>query len=132
MINILLVEDNEIVRTTMAMLLGDEDGIVVTGAAEDGISALEILEKGSLPDIVLADLNMPRMDGIELTRMIGLNYVNLPVVILTMHNKVAFAEKAFAAGAKGYLLKDGDMKKLCLSITEVYNGGTVLDDQISK
>lgn len=132
MINILLVEDNAVVRKTMAMLLASEKGVKVVGSAEDGNAALRLLASGLCPDIVLADLNMPGMDGIELTAEIRSLYQNMDVVILTMHDKYIFAEKAFAVGAKGYLLKDGDITKLCASITRVRLGETVLDERVSK
>ncbi|TCD26541.1 response regulator transcription factor [Pedobacter psychrodurus] len=132
MINILLVEDNAIVRNTMAMLLASENGVKVVGSAEDGNVALGLLANGLRPDIVLADLNMPGMDGIELTVKIRSLYSHMDIVILTMHNKYIFAEKAFGAGAKGYLLKDGDIQKLCASITRVHLGETILDENVSR
>lgn len=132
MIDILLVEDNAIVRNTMTMLLASEKGVKVVGSAEDGNVALGLLASGLRPDIVLADLNMPGMDGIELTAEIRSRYQNMDVVILTMHDKYIFAEKAFAVGAKGYLLKNGDITKLCASITRVHLGETILDENISR
>lgn len=131
MISILIVEDNAVVRDTMAMLLAYENSLEVIGTAEDGNAALELLANGLKPDIVLADLNMPGMDGIELTGRITSVYQDMNIVILTMHDKYVFAERAFAAGAKGYLLKDGEIAKLCASIARVHSGETVLDENVS-
>jgi DNA-binding NarL/FixJ family response regulator len=126
MIKILLVEDNDIVRNIMNDMVVLQDDFDVVGTADNGLTALQLLQNGLHPDIVLADLNMKGMDGIELTERITAAYSNLKVIILTMHAKSAFLERALSAGAKGYLLKNGDMDELYNAIRTVHNGQTVI------
>lgn len=132
MINVLIVEDNAVVRDSMMRLFAYQSNLAVVGGAEDGHAALALLASGLKPDIILADLNMPGMDGIELTLKITSLYKKMHVVILTMHDKYTFVERAFAAGARGFLLKDGDIDKLCESISSVFNGETILDPNLSR
>jgi DNA-binding NarL/FixJ family response regulator len=121
MIKLLLVEDNDIVRHGIASLLKAEEDMEVIAEANDGLQALELLRSGVHPDIVLTDLNMPEMDGIELTRQIHSSELSaIKVIILTMHSKQIIVDKALQAGAKGYLLKNGDFEELYDAIRGVY------------
>jgi DNA-binding NarL/FixJ family response regulator len=122
MIKILAVEDNKIVRTMLADMLNQQDDMEIIGTAEDGLAALQLIEDGLKPDVVLADLNMERMDGIELTQKLTPLHSDIKVIILTMHAKSAFLNNALAAGARGYLLKDGDMDELYNAIRKINNG----------
>lgn len=130
MIRILVVEDNKIVRSSIVMLIGQERDFLIVGEAEDGQAALELLQTGLEVDVVLSDLNMPRMNGIELTEKISAFEVNIKVIILTMHDKETFATRAFNAGARGYLLKSGDMDALCKGIVKVHSGEKVIGDGV--
>lgn len=132
MIKILLVEDNVVVRTSMAGLIQMKDGLEITAEAEDGQAAIELLTGGLKVDLVLADVNMPRMDGIELTEKIFMFDEQLKVIILTMHDKRTFLNRAFAAGAKGYLLKNGDMDELYAAIEKVLQGETVIGSDVGS
>lgn len=132
MINVLLVEDNHKVRELLAGLLQAQSGFTVTGKAENGLAALDLLHQGLQADIVLADLNMHHMDGIELTEQVMAHYPTLKVIILTMHAKAAFLKRALAAGARGYLLKNGDMNELYDAITKVYAGQTIIGARMSE
>jgi DNA-binding NarL/FixJ family response regulator len=123
MIRILLVEDNPVVRKLLSEIIDLEDDQQVMAACENGIAALELLRNGMTPDIVLADLNMPGMDGIELTEILSKELQTLPVVVLTMHVKATYLDRAVAAGARGYLLKNGDIDELLSAIRTVYAGG---------
>jgi DNA-binding NarL/FixJ family response regulator len=122
MIKILAVEDNEIVRTMLADMLNQQDDMEIIGTAEDGLAALQLIDDGLKPDVVLADLNMERMDGIELTQNLTTLHSSIKVIVLTMHANSAFLSNAQAAGARGYLLKDGDMDELYNAIRKVNNG----------
>lgn len=120
-IKLLLVEDNTIVREGIAGLLEIQEDLEVIGGAAGGPEALSLLQGGLRPDIVLTDLNMPVMDGIELTeRICALAISNISVIMLTMHNKQIFVDKSFKAGAKGFLLKNGDFDELFMGIRQVY------------
>lgn len=130
MIKILLVEDNEIVRISMAGLIEMESDFEITAQAEDGLEAMELLEDGLEVDVVVTDVNMPRMDGIELTEKISMFYQQIKVIILTMHNKGAFKNRALSAGAKGYLLKNGNMYELYNAITKVLQGEIIIGSDV--
>ena len=120
-IKLLLVEDNTIVREGIAGLIEIQEDLEVIGEAAGGPEALSLLQGGLRPDIVLTDLNMPVMDGIELTeRICALEISNISVIMLTMHNKQIFVDKSFKAGAKGFLLKNGDFEELFMGIRQVY------------
>lgn len=132
MVRILYVEDNDAIRTTISDLIDLEDGFVVVGQAENGRKASAMLLEGLGVDVVITDINMPEMDGIELTQYITENYDDLKVIILTMHDKSAFLDRAFDAGAKGYLLKNGDMDELYTTIHKVQQGGTVIGSNVTS
>lgn len=122
MLKILIVEDNEVVRTLMADLFAGQNEFEITGLAANGLEALSLLKSGTIADIVLADLNMPDMDGIELTRKIVLQHSDIKVIILTMHENAEYLKRALDAGAKGYLLKDGNMEDVYRAIKRVEAG----------
>ncbi|WP_342644638.1 response regulator transcription factor [Mucilaginibacter sp. CSA2-8R] len=132
MINILLVEDNHKVRELLGGLLQAQKNLTVAGKAENGLGALRLLQNGLQADVVVADLNMHDMDGIELTEQLMAGYPNLKVIILTMHAKAAFLKRALAAGANGYLLKNGDMNELYQAIAQVYAGQTVIGASVRQ
>lgn len=123
MIRILIVEDNAVVRRALTMLIAGEPDMEVAAQSVDGAGALVHLDKLPIVDIVLADFNMPGMDGVELTyRIKAMNYV-AKVIILTMHSQASFRDKAMAAGARGYLLKGENEQELFDGIREVHKGG---------
>jgi DNA-binding NarL/FixJ family response regulator len=126
MIRILLVEDNAIVRGVISNILMLQNDFDIVGTAENGLVALDLLEAGLQTDIVLADLNMKGMDGIELTSKITSSYTGPKVIILTMHAKSAFLQRAMSAGARGYLLKNGDMIEVNTAIRKVHAGEVVI------
>lgn len=122
MIRVLIVDDSQIVRDGLTMLIGGEPDMQVAGQAASGIEALHILQSAGAIDITLVDFNMPGMDGVELTsKIIAANYAT-KVIILTMHRQKTFCDKAFAAGVKGYLLKGEDEQELFTGIRSVTAG----------
>jgi DNA-binding NarL/FixJ family response regulator len=123
MIRILLVEDNTVVRKVLSEIIDLEDDLQVMATCANGFAALELLRDGFTPDIVLVDLSMPDMDGIELTKILSKDFRTLPVIVLTMHIKAAYLDRAMTAGARGYLLKNGDMAELFSALRTVYAGG---------
>lgn len=124
MIHILIAEDNKIVREGTVELLNHQEDMTVIGEAANGIEALQLLQAGIIPDIVLADMNMPEMDGISLTENVIVKFPAVKVAILTMHDKETFIIKALDAGAKGYILKDGDFEALFTAIRTIAAGGS--------
>jgi len=130
MIKILVAEDNKVVRKGIIGLLNAEPDMQVVADVENGLEAIELLNDGIIPDVVLADLNMPIMDGIALSDQIAVSFNAVKVIILTMHWRVEFVERALKAGAKGYLLKDGDFEQLMEGIRTVSAGGNFVSKNI--
>jgi DNA-binding NarL/FixJ family response regulator len=132
MIKIILAEDNAIVRKGLARLLNGQEDMKVVGEAENGNKAMDLLNTGIQADIVLADMNMPDMDGITLTSRMCTSPCckNIHVIILTMHARTDFVQRALDAGAKGYLLKNGDVEELLTGIRQVFKGGEYIGDAL--
>jgi len=122
MIRIIVTEDNQIVREGIVGLLNTQPDIEVVGEAENGVKALEILQSGTCADIVLADLNMPQMDGFKLIEQLSIKHAEIKVIILTMQQRKSFVKHSFEAGAKGYVLKDVDFEDLYEAIRKVFAG----------
>lgn len=95
----------------------------VVGEVGDGIELLEFLEKCKT-DMVISDLSMPKMGGIEATRKIKANYPEIKVMITTIHNDIEYQNRVLSAGAEGYLLKDSLAEELFPAITTIRQGGT--------
>lgn len=126
MIKVLFAEDSPVVRKGIVNVLKKQPDMEVVGEAENGLVALQLLKEGLRPDVLLSDFNMPKMNGVELIQQMAILNLNIPVIILTMHEDKAFADKAHAAGARGYLLKNGDMEELATCIKNVYKGRLVM------
>ena len=103
---IVIVDDHSIVREGLKQLLELDGDVEVIGEASDGIECLSLLEK-TVPQVLLLDINMPKMNGLEVLEKLKENNVNVKVVILTVHNEIEFLLKAVEIGIDGYLLKEG-------------------------
>jgi DNA-binding NarL/FixJ family response regulator len=119
MINIVLAEDHNIVRNGIISLLEREPDLHVAGSATNGNEALALLEKGCQADVVLADMNMPGMGGMELTEHIAIKYPDCKVIILSALDHEKYVIKAFQAGASGYLLKSVSADELVFAVKHV-------------
>lgn len=131
MINIILAEDHNIVRNGIRSLLEKEPGIKVAGEAANGREALDLLNSGTQADIILADMNMPEMTGVELIKQIQNSYPAVRVVVLSMLDHEKYVYQAFAAGANGYLLKNVTADELVFAIKHVSIGGRYLCSELS-
>jgi DNA-binding NarL/FixJ family response regulator len=123
MIRVVLVDDQELVRAGFRMVLDAQADIDVVGEAGDGRQAVELL-RGTRADVVLMDVRMPRMDGIEATRQIGPD--GPKVIILTTFDLDEYAFSALKAGAGGFLLKDAGPVQLIEAIRAVHSGDAVV------
>jgi DNA-binding NarL/FixJ family response regulator len=123
MIRVVLVDDQELVRAGFRMVLDAQADIEVVGEAGDGRQAVELL-RGTRADVVLMDVRMPRMDGIEATRQIGPD--GPKVIILTTFDLDEYAFSALKAGAGGFLLKDAGPVQLIEAIRAVHSGDAVV------
>jgi DNA-binding NarL/FixJ family response regulator len=128
-IKILLVEDQQLVREGLKGLLGLQEDLRVVGEANDGAEALEWLgacAADELPDVILSDMRMPRLDGLGLIRALAARALRIPVVLLTTFDDAAAFDEAARAGAKGFLLKAISPETLTQALRDVHAGGTAL------
>lgn len=128
---ILIVDDHGIVRAGIRSLIEDDTSIEVVGEAEDGEEAIE-KAKQLKPDLVLMDIAMPGMNGIEATRRIKEEFPNICVLILTMHDDEEFFFPALRAGASGYIVKEAEPKELLHAIRVVVGGDVFLSPTVTK
>jgi DNA-binding NarL/FixJ family response regulator len=115
----------------MRALLDSTERIKVIAEANDGIEVMEQLKKHQ-PDVVLMDIGMPRMNGLDTTKLITQNYSDTRVLILSMHANEEYALRALRAGASGYLLKESRKQELLHAIETVAAGGTYLSPKVSR
>ncbi|MEN3536229.1 response regulator transcription factor [Microbispora sp. ZYX-F-249] len=125
MIRVMLVDDQELVRTGFRMVLGAQPDIDVVGEAADGLAAVEALRTVEA-DVVLMDVRMPRMDGVEAARVICAAPDGPKVLILTTFDLDEYAFAAIKAGAAGFLLKDVPPAELISAIRSVHSGDAVV------
>ena len=130
-IRILLADDHTILRDGIRSLLEDEADMEVIGEAEDGHSAVKLARQLD-PDVVLMDIAMPLLNGLEATRQIKRDNDHTKVLILSMHENEEYIRKVLATGAMGYILKDAAARELLGAIRAVYNGEAVLSPAITR
>jgi two-component system response regulator NreC len=130
-IRILLADDHTILRDGIRSLLEDESDMTVIGEAEDGHSAVKLVKKLD-PDVVLMDIAMPLLNGLEATRQIKRDNPQTKVLILTMHENEEYIRQVLAIGAMGYILKDAAARELLGAIRAVYRGEAVLSPAITR
>jgi two-component system, NarL family, response regulator NreC len=127
---ILLADDHRIVREGLKSLLNDEPDMEVVAEAPDGRQAVEMVDEHS-PDVVVMDIGMPQLNGIEATRRIVADHPNARVIALSMHSDRRFMSEILKAGASGYLLKDGAFEELAGAIRTVNEGRMYLSPRIT-
>ena len=129
-IRVLLVDDHPVVRQGLRALLSTQEGIEVVGEADDGDAAVSAAERLS-PDVVLMDVVMPKMDGIEALRRIGELRPQTRVVMLTSYADERHAMEAVDAGASGFLLKDASPRDVVSAIRAAHRGEAVLHPSVA-
>ncbi len=131
MIRVLVVDDHIIVRNGLEQLLATVEGVELVGSAADGAAAVDAVER-SRPDVVLMDLSMPVMDGIEATRRISARFPECRVLVLTSYTDQKRILDALEAGADGYLLKHSEPDVIVAAVREVMDGGSPLDPKAAR
>jgi len=129
-IKVLLVDDHRILREGLRALLSEQPGLVVVGDASDGEAALEMIAE-SHPDVVVMDMVMPRMSGLEATSLIRKRHPQVRVLILSMYDDDEYVQRVIQAGASGYVLKGVAADDLVLAIREVHRGSSFLQPAIA-
>jgi DNA-binding NarL/FixJ family response regulator len=125
-----LVDDHKIMRDGLRSLLAEEEGLQVVGEAEDGRRAVQLARRLK-PDVVLMDLSMPDLNGIEATRQLTESGEGCRVVALSMHRDPRFVAGVLEAGASGYLVKDCNASELVGALSAVTQGRTYLSPEVT-
>lgn len=128
---VLVVDDQAVVRDGLVLLLGLLPDIEVVGSASDGEAALRLVAD-ERPDVVLMDLRMPRVDGVEATRRIRTGFPDTQVVVLTTYTDDESVFAALRAGARGFLTKSADAEEIARAVTTVMNGDAQLDPGVQR
>lgn len=128
-IKIILADDHAVLRHGLSRSFEQEDNIDVAGQAKDGHTTIELV-KELLPDIVVMDISMPDLNGLEATRRITRDYPQVKVIGLSVHSSDKYIREMFRAGASGYLLKNCPFEELVEAIKTVYGGKTFISPSI--
>lgn len=127
---IVIVDDHFVVREGLKLILETDQRFDVVGEAEDGAKGLDIL-KEKAPDLVLLDLNMPNMSGLEMLKEMQSLQLKVPVLILTTYNEEKLMIEGLQLGAKGYLLKDASRENLFYTIEAAIRGDILLQANVA-
>ncbi|MEE9177609.1 MAG: response regulator transcription factor [Acidimicrobiia bacterium] len=130
-IRVVLADDHALVREGTSELLAKHPDIEVVATAEDGTSAVELIDKFR-PDVALVDISMPGLTGIEVTREVKSAFPEVAILILTVHDEDVYVRALLEAGAAGYLLKDIGEAELVRSIRAVHSGESVLHPKVTR
>lgn len=126
---IMIVDDHVIVRQGIAQLVNREPDLDVCQEAGDADSALAVLREQTV-DLAIVDISLPGTSGIELVKLIRDAYPAIPVLVMSMHDEALYSDRAFRAGAKGYVMKQEATEKLLAAIRKILNGGVYVSDRM--
>jgi NarL family two-component system response regulator YdfI len=130
-IRVLIADDHPIVRSGLRLMLGMEDGIELVGEAADGSTALQLI--GSLqPDVVLMDLRMPVMDGLEAIERIRTQWPQIAIIVLTTYDEDDLMVRSLQAGVRGYLLKESSLDTVLQAIESAARGDMLLQPDVMQ
>ncbi len=130
-IRLMLVDDHDVVRAGLRMFLEHQEGFQVVGEAGSGVEAIALAQQ-SLPDVVVMDISMPRMDGLQATRRLKETYSQSRVLALTVHEDKQYFFEMLAAGATGYLTKQAAADELVAAIRAVAEGQVYLQPALAR
>ncbi len=130
-IRILIVDDHAIVRDGIRSVLQSSPEYVIVGEADDGEVALDLVTEKK-PDVVIMDISMPKLNGIEAATIMKKNHPELKIIILTVHENEAYANQILRAGASGYVLKTAGKKEICEAITSAMSGERFFSPAVSR
>ena len=135
MIKVMIVDDQELIRHSLKIILGVNSDMEVVAMAADGTETLQELKElrpEERPDVILMDIRMPVMDGVECTAQISKKYPDIKVIALTTFDDEEFVFGALKSGASGYLLKGSSLEELSGAIRTVYTGGAMLNPNVAS
>lgn len=129
---IMLVDDHSIVLHGLTQLINACDDLEVTLQAESAEAAMAILQSNALPDLLVTDISLPGLSGIDLTKNVTAQFPEMPVLVLSMHDELVHGERAFRAGAKGYLTKQEATEKVVYAIRRILSGEDYLSERMQS
>lgn len=130
MVKVLIADDKELIRQSLKIVLGTDSEIEITDSVGDGTDVLKSLEK-NVPDVILMDVRMPKMDGTVCTKEVKKKYPDVKIIILTTFDDDDFIYSALKYGASGYILKGISMEGLKQAIMTVHRGGSMINPDIA-
>ena len=130
MIKVLIADDQELIRQSLQIVLNSKQDIEVSDLAANGQEVIQCIRKNK-PDIILMDIRMPKMDGVQCTKIIKENYPQIKIIILTTFDDDEYVFNALKYGASGYLLKGVSMDELSDAIRTVYSGRAMINPDIA-
>ncbi len=131
-IKIIIADDHHLVRQGFKALLSDLGFVEIIGEATDGQQVINLLKAGKHADVILMDVEMPNLNGIEATEQIGRDFLGVKVIMLTMLNDKQVIENAVNKGAKGFLFKNSSLNTLSEAIEKVANGETYFSSEVAN
>ncbi|MCK8061011.1 MULTISPECIES: response regulator transcription factor [unclassified Fusibacter] len=130
-IEVMIADDHALMREGLKQLLGLDENLVITGLAAGGEETIELCKKLE-PDVLLLDINMPVVNGIQALKRIKEMGLDVKVIMLTIHDDAQYLLETMSLGASGYLLKDVDADSLMMAIKKVYEGGTYIQPVLAN
>ncbi len=127
---ILIVDDHPFMRAGLAHLIDKQPGLTVSGEAGDPASALRELAKGPV-DLVLTDITMPGRSGIEFIKDLQASHPGLPILVVSMHDEMIYAERVLRAGARGYIMKEAGGEAMLVALRQVLDGQVYVSPRMS-
>lgn len=131
MTKIIIVDDHQLFREGVKRILDFENSFEVVAEGDDGIETVRLYEEYS-PDVVLMDINMPQMNGVEATEQLIEKYPDAKVIMLSIHDDESYVSHALKSGALGYMLKEMDADEIVSAIKTVANGGSYLHPKVTR
>ena len=129
--NLLIVEDDPLIRKSLEITLSREEGITIAATASNGAEAVDICKNGEI-DVVLMDIRMPGMDGVAATKLIKTRYPHIRIMMLTTFDDRPNIQQALSAGADGYLLKTDKISGIATALHTMMKGTSVLDTDVLR
>jgi DNA-binding NarL/FixJ family response regulator len=128
---VLIVDDHPIVRQGLRLMINEEQDLVVCGEAQSEREARSAIREHE-PDVVIVDISLAQGDGLELVRDVHAHHAGLPMLVLSMHDELIYAERLLAAGASGYIMKQAASDQLLVALRRVLAGGTYLSETLAQ
>ena len=131
MIKIIIADDHCLVRTGLKRLLDDIKNFTVIAEADNGMDAIALV-KEKQPDVVILDINMPKLNGLETTERIHRDFPDVKILIISMHSDEVFPQRLLKAGAHAYLTKDSGIEEIAYAISEVVASRSYICNEVSR